>query len=51
MFGRHQKMGSAANCDGNDNEKMDIMATSEGVHIAATMALKIFVKNDVAITV
>ena len=33
-------MGSATNCDGNDNEKMDIMATSEGVYIAATMALK-----------
>ena len=33
-------MGSATHCDGNDNKKMDIMATSEGVHIAATTALK-----------
>ena len=44
-------MGYATNCDGNDNEKMDIMATSEGVHITATMALKNICKNDVAITV
>ena len=39
-------MGSVPNCDGNNNGKMGIIVTGEGVHIVAAMSQKKIFLNE-----